>query len=103
MKFSAPLRAGDNNIFDESLFRKSEATKFKKELASRIAERMDAAKLDVRQAAKTADCTQADIMRLRKGEITGYSLEELIRLARKFGLRIKIAVERPAVGKPSVH
>ncbi len=74
MKFSAPLRAGDNNLFDESLFRKSEATKFKKELAFRMAERMDAAKLDVRQAAKTADCTQADIKRLRKGEIIGYGL-----------------------------
>jgi predicted XRE-type DNA-binding protein len=103
MKFSAPLRVGENNLFDEGLFKKPEATRFKKELASRMKERIDAAKLDLREAAKAADCTQADIKRLRKGEIIGYSLEELIAMARKFGLRIKIAVERPAAGKPSVH
>jgi predicted XRE-type DNA-binding protein len=103
MKFTAPLRAGDNNLFDEGLFKKSEATKFKKELALRMKDRMEVLKLDIRAAAVKADCTQADIKRLRKGEVAGYGLEELVGLARHFGLRIQIQVERPDVSKKSLH
>jgi hypothetical protein len=65
-----------------------------------ICAKIDGLKLTVPKAAQKAQCTQADIRRIMKRQLTDYTVQELIDLAQSFGLRVNVSVHVP---QHSVH
>jgi predicted XRE-type DNA-binding protein len=103
MKFSSTLTPGSGNLFDEERFKKRDGQKFKAHIAERMTEKMDTRKLTILQSAKLANCSQADIKRIRKGELKSYTVQELVDMARRVGLRVKVEISRPKASSNRLH
>jgi predicted XRE-type DNA-binding protein len=68
-----------------------------------MSEKMDTRKLTILQSAKLANCSQADIKRIRKGELKSYTVQELVDMARRVGLRVKVEISRPKASSNRLH
>lgn len=103
MKITTSLASGHGNLFDEANFKRGQGASFKAHVAKRVTERLDSIPLTVPEAAQRAQCSQADIRRIRKGEVSGYTVRELVELARCFGLRVTVSVDVPKAPGKRLH
>lgn len=102
MKLTAKL-SGTGNVFDESQFMKSTATRFKKELAERMTARMKELKLTLQDSAKKAKCEIDDIRDIRKANVAQFEIAELVSLARCFGFGVNVKISVPEMIGPKLH
>jgi hypothetical protein len=100
MKLTARLN-GSGNMFAPDHFPKAQATRFKKELAARLALRMKLQRLTLKSSAIKAGCDVEAIRNIREAKVADFDISELVGLARKFGFGVRIDVSVP--GLPQLH
>jgi predicted XRE-type DNA-binding protein len=102
MKLTAELR-GSGNVFDDTHFTKSMATRFKKSLAARMTERMKEHRMTLKDSAERVGCAVDDIRDIRKAEVAAFDISELIALARKLGFVVEMQISIPGHGGRKLH
>jgi hypothetical protein len=102
MKLTAKLN-GTGNVFDNIHFTKITAARFKKDLAGRMTSRMKERRLTLQGSAEKVGCVVDDIRDIRKSDVSGFEIAELIGLARKLGFEVKAEISIPDYEMRKVH
>ncbi len=92
MKSEQRFEVGSGNIFADLELPEPEIALAKAQLVRQIAARIDEQGLTQKQAATTLDLDQANLSRLVRGRLSGFSVDRLMRLLTKLDLDVDITV-----------
>jgi predicted XRE-type DNA-binding protein len=84
---------GSGNVFADLGYARPEEAAAKAELAHKIAKIIERRELTQAEAAKLLDVDQPKISALRRGKLTGFSLDRLVRFLVLLGSDVQIVVK----------
>jgi predicted XRE-type DNA-binding protein len=99
----ADHRIGSNNVFADLGFPDAEEMMAKAVLAHRIRRAIDERRLTQAEAAKVIGVDQPKISALRRGRLSGFSLERLLRFLVLLGRDVEIVVKEQRGSRRRAH
>ena len=89
---------GSGNVFADLGYPRSEEAAAKAELAHKITQIIERRRLTQAEAAELLDVDQPKISALRRGKLSGFSLDRLVRFLVLLGNDVQIVVKQQARG-----
>jgi predicted XRE-type DNA-binding protein len=96
MSNDIPIIAGSGNVFADLNVKDPEVALAKAKLAQQIIAQVRARKLTQTVAAKLCGMDQPKMSKLLKGQLYGFSTEQLLRFLTAFGQDVEIVVTAPS-------
>jgi predicted XRE-type DNA-binding protein len=87
-------RTGD--VFADLRFADAPLMRLKSRVANEIARTLERRRLSMREAAKDAGATAADLSRIRNADLDRLTLDRLVRIAENLGCRVEIRISKAA-------
>ncbi|MEM9444647.1 MAG: helix-turn-helix transcriptional regulator [Verrucomicrobiota bacterium] len=89
------ITRGSGNVFQDLGFENSSEYKAKADLAFQVIRTIERRKLTQKKAADLIGATQPDISKLKKGNLTGFTMDRLFSFLLKLDRNIQIQVLKP--------
>jgi len=83
---------GSGNVFGDLGMKNADAEQFKAILAAEIIKALDGGKLTVRAAQTRTGIAAADFSRIRNGDLKRFTLDRLMAILNRLGVRIEVRV-----------